>query len=105
METRTSEALALAMVARYAPLLQGARLPAYTHPAITLQMAPACHPEFAARMKALCAQLDLTNRTAVSDEACRLSRYHRFYGTPKLYRMGLSGQQTASSCRLHQCGC
>jgi len=102
METRTSEALALAMVARYAPLLQGPRLPAYRQPAVALQLTPACHPDFAARMKALCAQLDLTNRTSVSDEACRLFRYHRFYGTPKLYRMGLSGQDLFLSPDGHE---
>jgi hypothetical protein len=102
METPTSEAGARAMVAYYAPLLQGARLPPYKQPAITLQCTPACHPDFAAMMRQLCAQLDLNNRTAVSDEVCRLFRYHRFHGTQKLYRAGLSGQDLFLSPDGHE---
>jgi hypothetical protein len=85
--------LAQKTVQAYAPLIKGSRLTSYRQPEITVQSAASCHPDFAALIKALCAKLDLNDRTQFSDEECQVFRYHRFYGMQKLYQKSLSGQQ------------
>ena len=90
-EYKTSYDLAQEMVQFYAPLTKGCRFPSYTQPEITLKISSTCDPDFAALMKSVCAQLDLTDRTQFSDEECRLFRYLRLNGLRKLYRKGLTG--------------
>jgi hypothetical protein len=98
---KTSYERAQEMVQLYAPLTQGSRLPSYQRPDITLQMAPSCHPAFAALMKSICARLDLTDRTQFSDEECRLFRYHRLNGLTKLYKKGLGGHALFAAQTSH----
>jgi len=84
-EYKTSYECAQEMVQLYAPLTLGCvRLPSYTQPEITLKLASTCDPDFAALMKSVCAQLDLTDQAQFSDEECRLFCYHRMHGLDKL---------------------
>jgi hypothetical protein len=81
------------MVQVYAPLTHGGRLPTYAQPLLTVQPAAGCDPAFVARIKALWATLDLTDRTHFREEECRLFRYQRLHGLKTLYKRGLAGHQ------------
>ena len=89
----TCTELAHRMVQVYAPLTRSCRLPNYAQPMITVQPAAGCDPVFVAQMKALCATLDLTDRTHFREEECRLFRYQRLHGLKTLYKRGLAGHQ------------
>jgi hypothetical protein len=74
----------------------------YKQPALAVEAMPACRPEFVAQMRALCAQVDLTNRTYVSEDVAHLLRYHRMYGVGQLYKRGLTGVDLWGSPTQHE---
>ena len=80
------------LVAQFAPLLKGGlRLPNYKRPEVTWQVTPACHPDFAAGIRAAWARLDLNDRTQFSEEEALVLRYQRLHGFAHLYRKAVSG--------------
>ena len=99
----SSTQAAAAVVLEYAPLLrQVPRLPTYTQPHVTWDIAPTCDPAFASAMRAVWAPLSLHDPAQFSEAEALLFRYQRMHGLPKLHRLRLDALHRHAPAAWHQ---